>query len=112
MTNIPAGTSFLFVGKLCSMTRDQARTLVRSLGGSCPSGVTEKLDYLVLGGETSPVYGQGDKKPKQLKAEAMIEAGAPIAIITEEEFLSLVGSPQVLTGSNNENACLSPKASS
>lgn len=88
---IPEGTSFLFVGKLSSMTREQARSLVKSLGGSCPSGVSAKLDYLVLGGETSPVYGQGDKKPKQLKAESMIDAGAPIAIITEEEFLGMVG---------------------
>lgn len=93
MTEIPKGTSFLFVGKLRSMTREQARTLVTANGGSCPSGVSENLDYLVLGGETSPVYGEGDKKPKQLKAEAMIEAGAPIAIITEEEFLGLVGDP-------------------
>jgi NAD-dependent DNA ligase len=91
MAIIPKGTSFLFVGKLISMTREQARTLVESLGGTCPSGVSENLDYLVLGDENSPLYGRGEKRPKQLKAEAMIDAGAPIAIITEEEFLGLVG---------------------
>jgi len=90
MAKFPRGTSFLFVGKMNKMTREQARLVVKSMGGTCPSGVSEKLDYLVLGDENSPLYGLGDKKPKQLKAEALIDAGAPIAIITEEEFMSMV----------------------
>jgi NAD-dependent DNA ligase len=93
MVSIVEGTSFLFVGKLSTMTREQARALVESRGGVCPSGVCENLDYLVVGDENSPFYGQGEKKPKQLKAEALIEAGAPIAIITEGEFLSLLDEP-------------------
>lgn len=90
MGSIPAGTSFLFVGKMASMTRAQARAIVESQGGSCPSGLNNNLDYLVVGDENSPFYG-GDKKPKQVKAEAMIEAGARIAIISERDFLNLVG---------------------
>lgn len=92
MTEIPEGTKFLFVGKLDCMTREQARATVESLGGICPSAVTADLDYLVVGNENSPLYG-GDKKAKQEKAEAMIEAGAPIAIISEDEFLSIIGEP-------------------
>ena len=92
MSIFPKGTSFLFVGKMNKMTREQARLVVKSLGGTCPSGVSENLDYLVLGDENSPLYGLGDKKPKQLKAEALIDAGAPIVIITEEEFMSMVES--------------------
>jgi BRCT domain type II-containing protein len=92
MAVFPPGTSFLFVGKLEVMTREQARALVEAGGGVCPSAVSEELDYLVLGNENSPLYG-GEKKPKQLKAEALIEAGAPIAVITEDEFLDLVGVP-------------------
>jgi len=92
MAIFPRGTSFVFVGKLNKMTREQARLVVKSMGGICPSGVSENLDYLVLGDENSPLYGRGDKKPKQLKAEALIDAGAPIAIITEEEFMSMVES--------------------
>ena len=95
MSIFPKGTSFLFVGKMNKMTREQARLVVKSLGGTCPSGVSENLDYLVLGDENSPLYGLGDKKPKQLKAEALIDAGAPIAIITEEEFMSMVESEVV-----------------
>ncbi len=93
MVEIQEGTSFLFVGKLSSMTREQARVLVTSLGGRCPSGVNEDLDYLVIGDENSPLYGKGDKKPKQEKVEAMIEAGARTAVINEEDFLRLLGDP-------------------
>lgn len=89
---IPKGTSFLFVGKFNSMTREQARVLVESNGGVCPSGLSPDLDYLVVGNENSPLYG-GEKKPKQIKAEAMIEAGSPMAIIAEDEFLNLLGEP-------------------
>lgn len=95
MNPFPKGTSFLFVGKLSSMTREQARAIVESLGGACPSGLNPNLDYLVVGEETAPDYG-GEKKPKQAKAEALIEAGARIAIISEREFLDLV-EPVVIT---------------
>jgi NAD-dependent DNA ligase len=64
--------------------------MVESLGGECPSAVSEDLDYLVVGNENSPFYG-GEKKPKQVKAEALIDAGAPIAIISEDEFLNMIG---------------------
>ncbi len=90
MPSFTRGTKFLFVGKLSSMTREQARATVESMGGVCPSAVSNDLDYLVVGNEDSPFYG-GEKKPKQAKAEALIEAGAPIAIISEDEFLTLVG---------------------
>jgi DNA ligase (NAD+) len=89
MKPIMPGTSFLFVGKLKSMTREQARALVEANGGVCPSALSADLDYLVVGDEDSPFEG-GEKRPKQIKAEALIEAGAPIAIIRESEFLELL----------------------
>jgi NAD-dependent DNA ligase len=97
MGTFPVGTSFVFVGKLNSMTRDQARAMVESLGGICPSGVSSDLDYLVVGNDNSPLYSMTDKKSKHKKAEALIEAGAPIAIISEDEFLNLIGeTPAIL----------------
>lgn len=90
MNGFPEGTSFVFVGNLNSMTKDQARALILEQGGVCPSAVSEDLDYLVVGDEGSPFYG-GEKKPKQTKAEALIEAGARIVIITEADFLGLTG---------------------
>jgi len=90
MRGFPKGTSFVFVGHLAAMTKDQARALVLEQGGVCPSAVSEDLDYLVVGDEGSPFYG-GEKKTKQVKAEALIEAGARIAIISEADFLTLTG---------------------
>ena len=43
--------SFLFVGKLASMTREQARALIEAKGGMCPSALNQDLDYLVVGDE-------------------------------------------------------------
>jgi NAD-dependent DNA ligase len=100
MSTFPVGTSFLFVGKLDSMTRDQARAMVELLGGVCPSGVSQDLDYLVVGNENSPLYSSVDKKPKQVKAESLIDAGAPIAVISEDEFLNLIGETPVVFPTN------------
>lgn len=97
MGTFPAGTSFVFVGKLNSMTRDQARAMVESLGGVCPSGVSRDLNYLVVGNDNSPLYSMTDKKSKQIKAESLIEAGAPIAIISEDEFLNLIGDTPIIS---------------
>ncbi len=89
MSGFPRGTSFLFVGKLDSMTREQARVMVKARGGMCPSAVSADLDYLVVGNEDSPFYG-GEKRPKQIKAEALIEAGARIAVLSENDFLNIM----------------------
>jgi DNA polymerase III subunit epsilon len=99
-SSFPPGTSFVFVGKLSSMTRDQARAVVESLGGVCPSGVSSDLDYLVVGNDNSPLYSMTEKKSKQKKAEALIEAGAPIAIISEDEFLSLIGEAPIMVAAD------------
>ena len=40
MVRFPKGTSFLFVGKHATMTREQARTMVKTRGGLCPSAVS------------------------------------------------------------------------
>ena len=106
MSGFPRGTSFLFVGHLASMSKDQARALVLQQGGVCPSAVSEDLDYLVVGDEGSPFYG-GEKKPKQAKAEALIEAGARIAIISETDFLGLTGE-QTPPAEQVEDFALSP----
>lgn len=74
-----SGRSFCFTGSLASMTRAQAQDLVRSSGGSVTSSVTKTLDYLVTNDTAS-----GSSKNR--KAE---ELG--VEIITEEQFISLVG---------------------
>ncbi len=79
------GKSFVFTGTLEAFTREVAQDRVKALGGEVPSGVSKALSYLVVGA------GRGAKSSKQKKAEELIAAGAPLTILSEEEFLSLVG---------------------
>ncbi|MBM3979018.1 MAG: hypothetical protein FJ304_01800 [Planctomycetes bacterium] len=84
------GASFLFTGKLASMTRDQAEERVKGANGVVAGSVSPKLHYLVIGDEGSPLYGQGAKGSKQTKAEDLNEKGANISIISETAFLQMV----------------------
>ncbi len=87
--------SFLFTGKLATMTRKQAQEKVTKANGKNASGVTANLDYLVIGDEGSSLYGQGRKGSKQIKAEQLIEKGADIRIISETAFLKMLAGKQV-----------------
>lgn len=88
--------SFLFTGKMQSMTRGDAEKLVKASNGSVSGAVNGKLNYLVIGDEGSPLYGNGRKGSKQLKAETIIAAGAALKIISETAFL------QMLSGQSRE----------
>jgi hypothetical protein len=82
--------SFLFTGKLASMTRDEAEAKVKGANGTVAGSVTKNLHYLVIGDEGSPLYGQGKKGTKQVKGEQLNEAGANIRIISETMFLQML----------------------
>ena len=87
--------SFLFTGKLKSMTRDEAEAKVKAANGVASGSVTKSLHYLVVGDDGSPLYGQGKKGSKQIKAEELNAAGANIAVISETAFLQMVSGVQV-----------------
>ncbi|MEY2864631.1 MAG: hypothetical protein RLY58_2338 [Pseudomonadota bacterium] len=82
--------SFLFTGKLSSMTRDQAEHMVSNANGKNVGTINAKLDYLVIGDDGSPLYGNGRKGSKQVKAESLIAQGATIHIISETAFLQRI----------------------
>ena len=69
--------TFVLTGSLSTMTRDEAKDLIKSLGGDVSSSVSVKTDY-VLAGESS-----GSKYEKAL------ELG--VKIIDEKEFKKLAG---------------------
>ena len=69
--------TFVLTGSLPTMTRDEAKDLIKSLGGDVSSSVSAKTDY-VLAGESSG-----------LKYEKALELG--VKIIDEEEFKKLAG---------------------
>ena len=69
--------TFLFTGTLTEFTRDEAEALVEANGGKVLSGVSAKLNYLVVGEDA----GSKLTKAKALKI---------VSIITEKEFLKMV----------------------
>ena len=90
------GATFVFTGKLATMTRSEAQKKVTAANGKNSSTVGKTLGYLVIGDEGSPMYGMGRKGSKQVKAESLNESGASIRIISETAFL------QMLSGTTRE----------
>lgn len=72
-----SGQTFLFTGTLTRMKRSDAEALVEKHGGKLVSGVSSKLNYLVVGEDA------GSKLEKARKIPA-------ITILSEEEFLNLL----------------------
>ena len=72
------GKTFLFTGSLQQFNRDRAKQLVEENGGTLLSGVSSKLNYLVVG---------EDAGSKLTKAKAI----PTIEVLTEDEFLQLIG---------------------
>ena len=68
--------SFVFTGSLNSLTRDQAKTLIKENGGKIHSTVTNDTDYIVVG--DSP--GSKIKKAEKLG----------VKILNEESFKKLI----------------------
>ncbi len=91
------GQTFLFTGTMQTMARKVAEEQVVAAHGKVAGTVSAKLNFLVIGDEGSPLYANGRKGTKQLKAESLIEQGAPIKIISETAFL------QMLAGQTREH---------
>lgn len=68
--------TFLFTGTLTEFTRDEAEAFVEANGGKVLSGVSAKLNYLVVG---------EDAGSKLAKAKAL----GSVKIITEKDFLAM-----------------------
>lgn len=72
-----AGQTFLFTGTLAKLKRSEAETLAEAKGGIIVSGVSAKLNYLVVGADA------GSKLEKAKKINT-------VKIISEDEFLQLI----------------------
>jgi len=73
------GLNFLFTGTLTQLKRSDAEAMVEAKGGHILSGVSSKLNYLIVGEDA------GSKLEKAKKI-------ASIKIMTEAEFIDLVNS--------------------
>jgi DNA ligase (NAD+) len=72
------GQTFLFTGTMLKLKRSEAEVLVEQNGGKIVSGVSSKLNYLVVGEDA------GNKLEKAKKITS-------VRIISEDEFLKMIG---------------------
>jgi hypothetical protein len=75
--NIFNSKTFLFTGTLSNLNRSESEMLVENLGGKVLSGVSGKLDYLVVGEDPGSKVEKAKKIPS-------------VKIISESEFLEMV----------------------
>ena len=78
-----SGKTFVITGSVHEFAnRDELKSFIEARGGKAASAVSAKTDYLI----------NNDSKSTSSKNKKAIELGVPI--ITEEEFLDLVGGKQ------------------
>jgi DNA ligase (NAD+) len=73
-----AGKAVVFTGSLVAMTRQEAKARAESLGARVVGSVSKKTDYVVVGADAGS------------KAAEAAKLGVPV--LTEEEWLTLIGS--------------------
>ena len=78
--------TLLFTGKLSLMNRKEAKLLAQEAGASTVSGVSNKVDYLVVGQQDSGKVGDDGRSNKMKKAEELKATGHHIEIIDEVDF--------------------------
>jgi len=86
------GKTFVLTGSLPTLSRDEASALIREAGGSVTSSVSKNTDYLLTGESAGSKFD----KAKEL--------GVPI--LTEAEFLKLIGKAASSAKSPNQGSLL------
>lgn len=83
------GEAVCFTGALRMMIRSEAQKLVEEHGGIAQSGVNKKTTILVTGDFDSRTFRPGASFSSKLqKAFDLVDAGQPLEIITEEDFIA------------------------
>ena len=77
----------VFTGTLSSMKRIEAQQIIADIGGINQSGVNRDTNFLIVGQQDFRVVGEDGMSSKQEKAIKMIEKGAELEILSEDDFL-------------------------
>ena len=99
------GETVVFTGKLWSLGRKEARSVVDQMGGVAADDVTMKTTLVVVGGETYPdgvpdisqLATDPSTHRQKLRRAAQINTEHPgrIRLVSEDDFCRLVGLPTV-----------------
>jgi DNA polymerase-3 subunit epsilon len=81
---------FVFTGTLSSMARSDAQLAIYERGGDCGKSVTAKTNYLVIGEQDFGRFGEGFISTKMKKAIGLIDKGAELEILSEQQFIELL----------------------
>ncbi len=81
------GKTVIFTGTLSSMVRSKAQQAIADIGGLLGNAITKDTDFLVVGQQDYKVVGDDGMSSKQEKAIKLIEKGAAIEVISENDFL-------------------------
>lgn len=84
------GKNFVFTGIMAFGPRKECQQLVSDRGGILGGGVSKKVDYLIVGSIGNEQWRHASYGTKILKAVELREAGAPIAIVSEDHWQQAV----------------------
>ena len=84
------GKVVAFTGKLESMTREEAISIINQIGGTGAETLTQKTNILVTGYQDPSKLRGKEKSSKRLAAEKMLNEGKDIEIIPEEQFYRML----------------------
>lgn len=80
------GRLFVFTGVMAYGPRKNCQQLVIERGGEISKGVSKKIHYLVVGSVGNEQWRHSSYGLKIMKALELREAGAPIAIVSEDHW--------------------------
>lgn len=80
------GSVFCFTGVSRVYNRSRFVEVVQTLGGEAVSGVSKKVDYLVIGAEGNPCWAYACYGRKVEKAVQLRKQGLPLVIVHENDF--------------------------
>ena len=72
------------------MTRDEAAMSIVEVGAEFKSGMSSKVDFLVIGDADYVAFADGWKTGKLSRAVQLKEEGAPVEVISERDFIALL----------------------
>lgn len=72
----------VFTGIMDKISREEAANIVKRMGGDIDTGITNRIDYVIVGAGAGPV--------KLRKIREYNEAGSTIKMIYESEFLEMI----------------------